>query len=89
VQLPRLDGMQQKSAWFAALDRAGVSIRVYPVERARCRPGSSSAWRRRARASPRARGQKTLAFFADRIEGNLLAAHQEVQKLGLLYPPAS
>jgi len=34
VQLPRLDGMQQKSAWFAALDRAGVSIRIYPVERA-------------------------------------------------------
>jgi DNA polymerase-3 subunit delta len=32
-------------------------------------------------------GQRTLAFFADRVEGNLLAAHQEVQKLGLLYPP--
>jgi DNA polymerase-3 subunit delta len=32
-------------------------------------------------------GQRTLAFFADRVEGNLLAAHQEIQKLGLLYPP--
>jgi len=31
-------------------------------------------------------GQQTLAFFADRVEGNLMAAHQEVQKLGLLYP---
>ena len=31
-------------------------------------------------------GQRTLAFFADRVEGNLLAAHQEIQKLGLLYP---
>jgi DNA polymerase-3 subunit delta len=31
-------------------------------------------------------GQRTLAFFADRVEGNLLAAHQEVQKLALLYP---
>jgi DNA polymerase III subunit delta len=31
-------------------------------------------------------GQQTLAFFADRVEGNLLAAHQEIQKLGLLYP---
>jgi DNA polymerase-3 subunit delta len=28
-----------------------------------------------------------LQFFADRVEGNLLAAHQEIQKLGLLYPP--
>ncbi len=31
-------------------------------------------------------GQRTLQFFADRVEGNLLAAHQEIQKLGLLYP---
>ena len=31
-------------------------------------------------------GQHTLAFFADRVEGNLLAAHQELQKLALLYP---
>ena len=30
---------------------------------------------------------RTLAFVADRVEGNLLAAHQEIQKLGLLYPP--
>ncbi len=32
-------------------------------------------------------GQRTLQFFADRVEGNLLAAHQEVQKLALLHPP--
>jgi len=31
-------------------------------------------------------GQHALAFFADRVEGNLLAAHQELQKLALLYP---
>ena len=32
-------------------------------------------------------GQRSLQFFADRVEGNLLAAHQEIQKLGLLYAP--
>ena len=32
-------------------------------------------------------GQHSLQFFADRVEGNLLAAHQEIQKLALLYPP--
>jgi DNA polymerase-3 subunit delta len=32
-------------------------------------------------------GAQTLAFFADRVEGNLLAAHQELQKIALLYPP--
>ena len=31
-------------------------------------------------------GQQTLQFFADRVEGNLLAAYQEIQKLALLYP---
>jgi DNA polymerase-3 subunit delta len=31
-------------------------------------------------------GQRSLQFFADRVEGNLLAAHQEIQKLALLYP---
>ena len=42
---------------------------------------------RRASASPQApRAQRALAFFADRVEGNLLAAHQEIQKLALLYP---
>ena len=32
-------------------------------------------------------GVRSLQFFADRVEGNLLAAHQEMQKLALLYPP--
>ena len=87
VQLPRLDGQQMKGAWFAALDGAGLSVRVEPVERK-----ALPAWlaQRLARQGQRVQGgeagQHTLAFFADRVEGNLLAAHQELQKLGLLYP---
>jgi DNA polymerase-3 subunit delta len=87
VQLPRLDGTQQKSAWFAALDRAGLTVRVYPVER-----GALPVWiaqRLSAQGQSVASGpdgQRALAFFSDRVEGNLLAAHQEIQKLGLLYP---
>ena len=38
------------------------------------------------RVLPGDEGQRTLQFFADRVEGNLLAAHQEIQKLALLYP---
>jgi len=38
------------------------------------------------RVQPGEEGQRTLQFFADSVEGNLLAAHQEIQKLGLLYP---
>lgn len=87
VQLPRLDFQQQKSAWFGALDGAGVTVRVEPIERK-----ALPMWiaQRLARQDQRVEageaGQRTLAFFADRVEGNLLAAHQELQKLALLHP---
>ena len=87
VQLPKLDRTQQGSAWFGALDSAGVTVRVDPIERK-----ALPQWiaQRLAQQGQRVEsgepGQRTLAFFSDRIEGNLLAAHQEIQKLGLLYP---
>lgn len=88
VHLPRLDRQQQQGAWFSALDSAGVSVRIEPIER-RALP----AWLAQRLAAQGQRvgegsqGEHTLAFFADRVEGNLLAAHQEIQKLALLYPP--
>jgi DNA polymerase-3 subunit delta len=88
VVLPQLERTQQQSAWFSALESAGVSVRIEPVERA-----ALPAWiaRRLAAQGQHVRegeeGQRTLAFFADRVEGNLLAAHQEIRKLGLLHPP--
>lgn len=87
IHLPRLDRQQQQSGWFGALDGAGVTIRVEPVER-RALP----QWLAQRLAAQGQRvadgdaGAQTLAFFADRVEGNLLAAHQELQKLALLYP---
>ena len=64
------------------------AVRVDPIER--------NALAAVDRAAPRAQqgqrvtggeeGQRTLQFFADRVEGNLLAAHQEIQKLALLHP---
>lgn len=87
VQLPKLDRTQQGSGWFTALDGAGTMVRVDPIER-RALP----AWIAQRLAQQKQRvadgedGQRALAFFADRVEGNLMAAHQEIQKLGLLYP---
>lgn len=87
VVLPRLDRTQLSSAWFIALDGAGVSIKIDPVER-----NALPAWIARRLAAQGQRvaegetGQRALGFFADRVEGNLLAAHQEITKLGLLYP---
>ncbi len=87
VTLPRLDGTQTKSGWFSALDAAGVQLRIEPVPRA-----ALPAWiaQRLATQGQRVRdgedGERALAFFADRVEGNLLAAQQEMHKLALLHP---
>ena len=82
VLLPRLDAATQKSAWFGALDANGVTVRIDPVERAQL-PG----WiEQRLRSRGVAADREAVQLLADRVEGNLLAAHQEIQKLGLLYP---
>ena len=90
VHLPKLDRQQQQAAWFGALDRAGVTLQVLPVQRP-----ALPAWIAQRLAAQGQRvaegeaGVQTLAFFADRVEGNLLAAHQELQKLALLHPPGT
>ncbi len=83
VSVPRLDRAGQNSAWFTALSGAGVVVDIWKMERARL-----PEWigQRLARGGQRA-GREALEFLADRVEGNLLAAHQEVQKLALLLPP--
>jgi DNA polymerase-3 subunit delta len=82
VTLPKLDRAAQSSAWFTALGNAGVAIAVFPLERAEL-----PAWiaARLARQGQRA-STETLAFLAERCEGNLFAAQQEIAKLGLLLP---
>ena len=87
VVLPRLDKLAKSAAWFVALEKFGVTIQVEPVER-----GALPQWiaqrlqTQGQRVQAGVEGQQTLQFFADRVEGNLLAAHQEIQKLALLYP---
>ena len=87
VLLPRLDKATKSSAWFAALENNGISVHIDPIER-----HTLPTWiahrlsSQQQRVSEGEAGLHTLQFFADRVEGNLLAAHQEIQKLGLLYP---
>ena len=85
--LPRLDAATQKTAWFMALDNLGVSIRIDAVTRQALPQWIAQRLAlQQQRVLPGDEGQRTLQFFADRVEGNLLAAHQEVQKLALLHP---
>ncbi|HXF77805.1 MAG TPA: DNA polymerase III subunit delta [Usitatibacter sp.] len=82
VVLPELEWQQLKSKWFEALDAAGVVVEAKPIGR-----DELPDWlaERLARQSQRA-SLETLEWLADRVEGNLLAARQEVEKLSLLAP---
>ena len=87
VMLPKLDKMTKSGAWFAALESYGVTLQVEPVERAALPQWIAQRLSTQGqRVAAGEEGQRTLQFFADRVEGNLLAAHQEIQKLGLLFP---
>lgn len=88
VLLPRLDKATKTSAWFAALEGNGVAIQIDPIERAALPQWIAQRLQQQGqRVRAGEEGQRTLQFFADRVEGNLLAAHQEIQKLALLHPP--
>ena len=82
ISLPKLDWATQKSAWVSALQKAAMYIDIAMVERVQL-----PAWiGTRLSAQGQSADRQSLAFIAERVEGNLLAAHQEIQKLGLLYP---
>ena len=82
VTLPGLDWSDEKAAWLKALTEAGVAVKLIPPSLAQL-----PAWiaGRLHRQQQSAEGD-ALRFIAERVEGNLLAAHQEILKLGLLYP---
>ena len=82
ITLPRLDRTASSSAWFSALEQSGIAVEVYALERADLpRWIASRLERQKQRASA-----ETLQFLADTTEGNLLAARQEIEKIGLLLP---
>jgi DNA polymerase III subunit delta len=82
IALPKLDWQTQKSAWVAALQQAAVYIDIPLVERAQLPTWIGV----RLAAQKQSVDRPGIDFIADRVEGNLLAAHQEIQKLALLHP---
>lgn len=83
ITLPELDWQVRKSSWFKALEEHGVMLELNAPEREHLPRWIAG---RLARQQQQA-DDEGLAFIAEHVEGNLLAAHQEIQKLGLLYPP--
>jgi DNA polymerase-3 subunit delta len=85
--LPRLDSATKKGAWFGALEQFGVSLQIDSLDRAQLPQWIAQRLKLQNQSVAAGQdGQNCLQFFADRVEGNLLAAHQEIQKLSLLYP---
>jgi len=83
ITLPKLDWQTAKAAWVGSLQQAAVYVEIPNVERAQL-----PAWiGMRLSSQQQSADRQGLDFIADRVEGNLLAAHQEIQKLGLLYEP--
>lgn len=82
ILLPKLERAQTQAKWFAALSRSGTVVEAKAVD-AQALPG----WiRGRLAQHHLSIGNEALALFAERVEGNLLAAKQEIDKLALLYP---
>lgn len=87
IVLPRLDGKTKASAWFSALDDAGMAIQIDTLERSILPQWIAGRLKRQNQeVNADAEGRRALEFIADQVEGNLIAAHQEILKLGLLYP---
>lgn len=82
ITLPELDWQAKKAAWVTALSQAGVALECNAPPLVRLPQWLAERLARQQQTASRA----GLEFIAAHVEGNLLAAHQEIQKLGLLYP---
>ena len=82
VTLPALDWKDEKAAWVTALAEAGATLKLNAPPLAELPAWIAGRLQRQGQGADR----EALVFIAERVEGNLLAAQQEIRKLGLLYP---
>lgn len=82
ITLPEMDWTAKKAAWFVKLADAGVAIECNGPPLPQLPGWIAQRLARQKQSAPR----DALEFISAHVEGNLLAAHQEIQKLGLLYP---
>ncbi|HKS54475.1 MAG TPA: DNA polymerase III subunit delta [Steroidobacteraceae bacterium] len=78
----KLDGRTQSSRWVSAVEKRGVLMQLWPIDLPRL-----PAWIRERLGRHKLQADAAAAsLLAERVEGNLLAAHQEIEKLALLLP---
>ncbi len=83
IRSPRIEGRQKNAAWFKALDQAGVILQIWPIG-----VHELPRWlTQRLKRAGLNMEPDALTYLAERVEGNLLAAVQEVEKLRLTELP--
>jgi DNA polymerase-3 subunit delta len=82
ILLPTLAREAKNSVWFTKLQSSATIIELNDIA-----PTQLPQWvAKRLAQQNQSTDNASLEFMAHQVEGNLLAAHQEIQKLGLLYP---
>ncbi len=82
ITAPKLDRQASTSRWHKAIDTAGVTLALWPIP-----PKDLPRWiERRMRSRGLNATPEAIAALAERVEGNLLAAAQEIEKLTILAP---
>ncbi len=81
VTLPELDWAARKATWFTTLSAQGVTIEMTTPPREQLPAWVGARLKRQGQTAP----VEALEFIAEHVEGNLLAAHQEISKLALLH----
>jgi DNA polymerase-3 subunit delta len=83
ISSPKLESATLNAKWFKLIETAGVVVQIWPLK-----PNEFAGWlRRRLQAEGISADPDALALLADKVEGNLLAAKQEIEKLKLLSNP--
>ncbi len=77
----KLDVSQRRARWVQVLERSGVSVAAWPIDA----PHLPRWIQARMRACGLRPSREAVALLAERVEGNLLACAQEIEKLRLLH----
>ncbi len=81
MQMPKLVGSARNAAWVKAIEKIGVVVQVWDLS-----PPQTMAWvAKRMRAAGMRPSNDAVRLLTERVEGNLLAATQEISKLKLLF----
>lgn len=82
LRLPSLDRTTKQSKWVKTIQKHAHWQDIANINRQQL-----PAWiKQRLAQQQQSCDQEAVIWLSEKIEGNLLAAHQEIQKLGLIYP---